>query len=118
MPKQPRAAAPTVSARAAPPPPQREGATPKSSSRNSPALLSCPRLPVHCSWVQLHGLLTSENRTGVLRTAGRAGSEVMLVPLMAAAAGGGPPQPIFAGFAASLLAGDFVKEVRHPCWPL
>jgi hypothetical protein len=52
----------------------------------------------------------------VLRTAGRSGAEVMLVPLQgrdeAGGSGTSASVPIFAGFVASLLGGDFVRQVR------
>lgn len=57
--------------------------------------------------------MATENRAGVLRAAGRAGrdTDVMLVPLPGREGPAGPPVPIFAGFVASMLSGDFVKQV-------
>ena len=114
MPKQLRPAAPPVSL--APP---AAAASRRLLCRLTTLSQFQPPVPCHpplltCRWTDLHQLLTAENRAGVLRTAGRSGAEVMLVPLQGrdeAGGGAAAPVPIFAGFVASLLGGDFVRQV-------
>ena len=60
----------------------------------------------------MHAQLAGENRAGVLKAAGRAAHDVMLLPLQGRDGPAGPLLPIFAAFMAPLLGGDFVRQVR------
>lgn len=89
-----------------------------------PEVFRCDHMPSvsPCRWAELHALLLEQNRAAVLRTGGgstrdRGSAEVMLVALTGRDGGGsGSQEPIFAGFVASLLGGDFVRQVGCACY--
>jgi hypothetical protein len=70
-------------------------------------------LAAHGRWLELHAVLQKENRAGITKTSGRPSCEVMLVPLAARDGAAGSAEPVFAGFVANLLSGDFARQVCH-----
>ncbi len=76
------------------------------------ALVFLTSLRIHstCSWSDLHALLTRDNLVGMLKTVDKA--EVMVLPMAVRDAASTTTELIFAGFIASMVAGDFVRQVR------
>jgi hypothetical protein len=68
------------------------------------------RIRSTCSWSDLHALLTRDNLVGMLKTMDKA--EVMVLPMAVRDAASSTAELIFAGFIASMVAGDFVRQVR------
>ncbi|KAI3429630.1 hypothetical protein D9Q98_005716 [Chlorella vulgaris] len=60
-------------------------------------------------WSDLHALLTRDNLVGMLKTVDKA--EVMVLPMAVRDAASSTAELIFAGFIASMVAGDFVRQL-------